>query len=110
MSSGRTVLDGPASSATRTVTEPTTLGDEHAALVQAVHRRADAALALIDAQVGPAAEVETLARFLHTAVLRQASDEEVLPYPHGASAPVAELTDDHVYLHELAERLDRVEV
>lgn len=85
------------------------LADEHRALLRDVRRRADAALTLIDARVWPEAEVDTLVRFLRTRVLRQASDEEVLLYPRGASAPLAELSDDHVRLHELTERLGRAD-
>jgi hypothetical protein len=42
-------------------------------------------------------------------VLRQASDEEVLLYPHDATAPpFAELSADHVRLHTLTTQLERL--
>lgn len=85
------------------------LVEEHAALLENVRRRAAAAGALLSAHVWPQAEIATLARYLRTRVLRQASDEEALLYPRGASAPLAELSDDHVLLHELAGRLERID-
>lgn len=110
MTPPRTVLNDPRLSVAHPLTQPPTLVDEHRVLLRAVHRRADAALALIDAHVWPVAEAETLARFLHGSVLRQASDEEVLLYPRGAPAPLAELGDDHVRVHELTARLARADV
>lgn len=105
MTSARTVSTdqlGPA----RPTSQPPSLADEHLALLHDVRRRADAAVALIDAHAWPSGELDTLARYLRTSVLRQASDEEFLLYPHGASAPLAELSGDHVRLHEITGRLE----
>lgn len=90
--------------------QPPSLFDEHLELLRDVQRRADAAIALLDAHAWPGAEVDTLARYLHTAVLRQASDEEVLLYPRGACAPLAELSEDHVRLHQLTRQLEQADV
>lgn len=89
---------------------PALLADEHRALLRDVQRRTDAAVALLDEHVWPGAELDTLVRYLHAAVLRQASDEEVLLYPRGSAAPLAELSEDHVRLHELTGRLEQAEV
>ncbi|MGH3744137.1 MAG: hemerythrin domain-containing protein [Mycobacteriales bacterium] len=104
------VRSRPRPPAARPLPPPSSLAGEHLALLRDVRRRADAVLALIDAHVWPGAEVETLARYLRTTVLRQASDEEVLLFPRGASAPLAELSDDHVRLHELTGRLEHADV
>jgi hypothetical protein len=82
------------------------LAGEHALLRRDLRRRADPVLALIAAHVWPHAELRTLIRFVHTDVLRQASDEEVLLYPNGVAAPFPELSADHVGLHRLADRLE----
>lgn len=88
-----------------------TLAGEHALLMRDVLRRVAPVLALIDARAWPNAEVGTLTNFLRTAVLRQASDEEVLLFPADSSqAPFAELSADHVRLHTLTARLDRARV
>jgi hypothetical protein len=84
-----------------------TLAGEHAQLLRGVRRRTEPVLALAEARSWPADELTTLVGFVRSAVLRQASDEEVLLYPNGPSAPFAELTADHVHLHTLTERLER---
>ena len=89
--------------------EARTLTGEHAQLLRAVGRRAAPVLALAEIGVWPTAEVRTLVAYLRTSVLRQASDEEVLLYPNGSSAPFAELSDDHIRLHTLTEQLDRAD-
>lgn len=83
-----------------------TLAGEHAVLLRDVGRRVSPVLALADAGRWPAAELDTLVRFLRRAVLRQASDEEVVLYPHRSAAPFAELSADHVRLHALTDRLE----
>lgn len=85
-----------------------TLALEHRLLMRDVIRRATPVLALLDARAEPHAELGTLIAFLRTAVLRQASDEEVLLFPHDATAPpFAELSADHVRLHTLTARLEQ---
>lgn len=84
-----------------------TLAGEHSLLLRGVRRRAASVSALIETRSWPHAELCTLTGFLRTAVLRQVADEEALLYPHGASAPVAELTADHVRLQTLTEELDQ---
>ena len=92
-------------------TEPDarTLAGEHAQLLRDVGRRAAPVLVLAESGVWPTAELRTLVRYLRTTVLRQASDEEVLLYPNGSTAPFAELSADHVHLHALTEQLDRAD-
>src|SRR4051794_37836421 len=78
------------------------LAGEHALLLRDVRRRTTPVLVLIETGTWPAAELRTLIRFLRSAVLRQVSDEERLPFPDGSTAvPSAELTMDHVRLHSL---------
>lgn len=86
-----------------------TLAGEHAQLLRDVGRRAAPVLVLAESGVWPTAELRTLVRYLRTTVLRQTSDEEVLLYPNGSTAPFAELSADHVYLHALTEQLDRAD-
>lgn len=84
-----------------------TLAGEHALLLRGVNRRALPVLALLDTRAWPHAELGTLIAFLRNAVLRQVSDEESLMYPHDATAPpFAELSADHVRLHNLTTRLE----
>lgn len=84
-----------------------TLAGEHAVLMRDVARRVAPVLALLDIHAWPHAELGTLTGLLRAAVLRQASDEEVLLYPHDATAaPFAELSADHVRLHMLTARLE----
>lgn len=85
------------------------LAGEHVRLLRDVQRRADSVLALLAARSWPEAELRTLTGFLRTAVLRQASDEEVLLYPAGASAGVTELAAEHAQLYALADQLDRAD-
>jgi hypothetical protein len=82
------------------------LAGEHALLLRDLRRRVDPVQALIAAKVRPHAELATLIRFVRTDVLRQASDEEVLLYPSGATAPFTELSAEHVRLHALADSLE----
>lgn len=89
--------------------DTSTLAGEHALLLCDVRRRAASVLALLETRSWPHAEVRTLTGFLRTAVLRQASDEEALLYPNGASAPFAELTAEHVQLYTLTEQLDQAD-
>jgi hypothetical protein len=89
---------------------PATLVGEHALLLRAVRSRAAPVLTLAEAQAWPEVELGTLTEFLRSTVLRQASDEEVLLYPNGSSAPFAELTADHVRLHTLTDQLERADV
>lgn len=83
-----------------------TLAGEHAQLLRDVTRRADSVLALLAARTWPEAELRTLTAFLRTSVLRQASDEEVFLFPHGAAAPFVELTAEHARLYALIAQLD----
>jgi|SRR5579875_3029587 len=86
-----------------------TLAGEHALLMRDVLRRTTPVLALLDIRSWPHAELGTLTVFLRSAVLRQASDEEVLLFPHDATAaPFAELSADHVRLHTLTNKLERI--
>jgi hypothetical protein len=97
--------------AAHTVTRPSdsTLAGEHALLMRDVTRRAESVLALLDARAWPHAELGTLTAFLRSVVLRQVSDEEVLLFPHDATAaPFAELCAEHVRLHTLTAQLERV--
>jgi hypothetical protein len=88
---------------------PHTLAGEHALLWRGVARRAASVTALLDARVWPHAELGGLTTFLRVGVLCQVSDEEVFLYPQDAVAPpFAELSTDHVRLHTLAARLERV--
>lgn len=89
--------------------EEGTLAGEHAALLRDARRRAAPVLAVIAARSWPEAELRVLTRFLHAAVLRQASDEEVAFYPNGATAPFAELSAEHVALYTLTDQLDHLE-
>lgn len=87
-----------------------TLAGEHALLLRDVRRRADSVLALLlETRSWPHAELGSLTRYLRTSVARQATEEEALLYPNGASAPFAELTTEHVQLHNLTERLDQAD-
>jgi hypothetical protein len=95
------------SSATDVKSNTCTLAGEHARLLRDVRRRAASVVALLETRSWPHAELRTLTGFLRTAVLRQASDEEALLYPNGASAPFAELTAEHVQLYTLTEHLDQ---
>lgn len=88
--------------------EEGTLAGEHAVLLRDTRRRAAPVLALAGARSWPEAELRVLTGFLHAMVLRQASDEEVALYPNGATAPFAELSAEHVVLHELTDRLDHL--
>jgi hypothetical protein len=90
-------------------TDTRTLAGEHALLLRDVRRRTAPVLALIAARTWPEAELRTLTRFLHSAVLKQASDEEVAPYPTDAAAPIAELSAEHVALYTLTDRLDQAD-
>lgn len=76
-----------------------------ATMLRDVRRRAEPVLTLLDLAVWPEAELRTLTRFLHAHVLTQAADEESL-LARGVAAPYAELTDEHVALHMLTDRLD----
>jgi len=89
--------------------DASTLAGEHALLLRDVRRRAAPVLALLETDSWPHAQLRMLTGFLRTAVLRQASDEEALLFPNGASAPFAELTTEHVQLHTLADQLDRAD-
>lgn len=86
-----------------------TLLGEHAILLRDLHRRVQPMVSLMHRHVWPDAELRTLARFLRTVVLRQASDEEVLLFPSGADAPLMELTATHARLHLLTDRLDQAD-
>lgn len=87
-----------------------TLAGEHSRMLRAVQRRADSVLALVwETHSWPHAELDTLTRYLRTTVARQATEEETLLYPRGASAPLAELATEHVQLRTLTERLDQAE-
>lgn len=87
----------------------TTLASEHQELLRDVRRRAVPILAAADARIWPAAELVTLLRFVRGTVLRQLTAEEELLFPAGISlVPLAELSADHVRLHELADELERV--
>lgn len=89
----------------------TTLASEHHQLLRDVRRRAVPILVAVDARIWPAAELDTLLAFVRTTVLRQLAAEEELLYPTGiAAAPLAELSADHVRLHELANDLERAGV
>jgi Hemerythrin HHE cation binding domain len=91
------------------VAPPGTLAGEHAALMRDLDRRATPVLTLLEQRAWPHAELGTLTTFLRSAMLRQASDEEVLLFPHDASAPpFVELSADHVRLHTLTAQLERV--
>lgn len=84
-----------------------TLVGEHARLMRDVTRRAAPVSALLGAGAWPHAELGSLTDLLHSAVLRQVSDEEVHLFPHDSSAPpFAELSADHARLHYLTARLD----
>lgn len=84
-----------------------TLAGEHFRLMRGATRRAAPVLALLDAPAWPHAELDELAMFLRSAVLRQVSDEEVHLFPHDSSAPpFAELSSDHARLHALTARLE----
>ena len=86
-----------------------TLVGEHALLLREVSRRVAPVLALLDARAWPHAELGILITFLRNAVLRQVSDEEVLLYPHNATAPpFAELSAEHVRLHTLTAQLEKI--
>jgi hypothetical protein len=88
-----------------------TLLGEHALLLRDLRRRTTPVLVLIETRTWPAAELQTLVRFLRSVVLRQVSDEERLPIPSDSTAaPFAELTMDHARLHSLTEHLDRLTV
>ncbi|MEO6887346.1 MAG: hemerythrin domain-containing protein [Jatrophihabitantaceae bacterium] len=86
-----------------------TLAGEHALLLRDCRRRVAPILTLAAARSWPEAELRGLTGFLRTAVLRQASDEEVLLYPNGAAAPFAELSTEHVQLYGLIDQLDQLE-
>ena len=84
-----------------------TLAGEHALLMRDLVRRAAPLLARLDAEAWPEAELGALINFLHSAVLRQVSDEEALLFPPDSSGPpVAELSADHVRLHVLTAQLE----
>lgn len=90
--------------------DTSTLAGEHALLLREVRERADSVLALLlQTRSWPHAELDTLTRHLRSSVVRQATAEEVLLYPNGASAPFAELTTEHVQLYALTERLDQAD-
>jgi hypothetical protein len=89
--------------------DTSTLAGEHALLLRDVRRRAAPVIALTHARTWPTAELRTLVGHLRSTVLRQASDEEVLLYPNGSSAPFAELNADHVRLHALTDELDQAD-
>ena len=87
----------------------TTLASEHHQLLRDVRRRAVPILTAVDARIWPAAELATLLRFVRGNVLRQLAAEEDLLFPTGIPpVPLAELSADHVRLHELADDLERV--
>ena len=88
---------------------PGALAGEHALLMRDVTRRATPVLALLETRAWPYAETGTLTGFLRKAVLRRAADEEARLYPRDVTAPpFAELSADHVRLHDLTARLERV--
>jgi Hemerythrin HHE cation binding domain len=86
---------------------PHTLAGEHAMLLRDVVRRTAPLQAVLDARTWPHAELGALINFLRATVLRQASDEETLLFPHDSSAPpLAELSLDHARLHTLTTKLE----
>lgn len=83
-----------------------TIVGEHALLLRDVRRRTAPVLALAEIYTWPSEELRTLVAFLRTAVLRQVSDEERWLFPGDfATAPFAELSNDHLRLHALTEQL-----
>ena len=100
----------PAPSRVGTKAGSATLAGEHARIMLDVRRRAASVLTLVSqTHCWPHAELITLTRYLRTSVARQATEEEAILYPNGASAPLAELTAEHVQLYDLTEQLDRAD-
>lgn len=102
-------IQRPSPTELSTEADTRTLAGEHALLLRDVRRRTAPILALVAARSWPEAELRALTGFLRTAVLRQASDEEVLLYPNGVAIPFAELSAEHVQLHALTDQLDHLE-
>ncbi len=84
-----------------------TLDDEHAVLLGQVAARAGELLAVVARGRWPGTELEALLGYTRAEVLRQASEEETLLFPAGASAAVARLARDHARLRACTETLAR---
>jgi uncharacterized protein (DUF2249 family) len=85
-----------------------TLDDQHAVLLGQVAARAGELLAAAARGRWPGAELEALVSYARAEVLRQASDEETLLFPAGASAAATRLARDHARLRAATEILARV--
>jgi Hemerythrin HHE cation binding domain len=101
----RFVRSGAESAPIMDVRSPRTLADEHSLLLRDVQRLTARVLERLLEHASPAAELQTLVRYLRTTLLRHTSDEEVLLFPRGASLPFAELSADHVRFYSLTEQL-----
>ena len=84
-----------------------TLDGEHAVLLGQVAARATEVLAAAARGRWPRAELEALLGYARAEVLRQASEEEMLLFPAGASAAAARLARDHARLRACTETLAR---
>jgi osmotically inducible protein OsmC len=84
-----------------------TLTQQRGTLLRDVRRRVTPILALLDAGTWPAAELDTLTRFLRTSVLRQVPDEEHFLFPDDAMAPFLELSTDQLPLQKLTRQLEQ---
>jgi uncharacterized protein (DUF2249 family) len=92
----------------RPVSAPRTLADEHTVLLAQVAGRAGDVLTAAAGGRWPARELEALAGYLRTEVLRQAGDEEWLLFPARRPAPAfARLERDHERLRAGTEVLEQ---
>jgi hypothetical protein len=88
-----------------------TLARQHRTLLRDVRRRATPILTLLDARTWPAAELDTLTRFLRNSVLRQVPDEEQFLFPGDhATAPFVELSKSHLRLQKVTRQLEQASV
>jgi hypothetical protein len=85
-----------------------TLGKQQRTLLRDVRRRAAPILTLLDARAWPAAELDTLTRFLRNSVLRQVPDEEQFLFSGDhATAPFVELSKNHLRLQKVTRQLEQ---
>lgn len=89
---------------------PSGLARDHEQLLHDVRRHTESVSAVLDSGTWPDAELRALSSYLRNAVLRHASDEEVLLFPRNAELvkPLADLTADHARLDTLTQDLDEV--